>query len=35
MNTALWIVQGMLGGMMFILGVMKSFMPIEKLQKLS
>jgi hypothetical protein len=35
MNTALWIVQGILGGMMFVLGAMKSFMPIEKLQKLS
>jgi hypothetical protein len=35
MNTALWIIQGMLGGMMFILGVMKSFLPIEKLNKLS
>ena len=35
MNTALWIVQGILGGMMFILGVMKSFLPVEKLNKLS
>ena len=35
MNTALWIVQGMLGGMMLILGVMKSFLPVEKLNKFS
>jgi hypothetical protein len=35
MNTALWIVQGILGGMMFILGVIKTFLPVEKLNKLS
>ncbi|HYK45443.1 MAG TPA: DoxX family protein [Parafilimonas sp.] len=35
MNTALWIVQGMLGAMMFILGMMKTFMPVQKLNKLS
>ena len=35
MNTALWIVQGMLGVMTFLLGVMKSFLPIEKLNKFS
>ena len=35
MNTALWIVQGILGGMMLILGVMKSFLPVEKLNKFS
>jgi uncharacterized membrane protein YhaH (DUF805 family) len=35
MNTALWIVQGMLGGMMLILGVMKSFLPVESLNKFS
>ncbi|MBS1656625.1 MAG: DoxX family protein [Bacteroidetes bacterium] len=35
MNTALWIVQGILAAMMFTLGVMKSFLPIEKLNKLS
>src|SRR6476619_583342 len=35
MNTALSIVQGILGGMMFILGLMKSFLPVEKLNELS
>ncbi len=35
MNTALWIVQGILSAIMFTLGVMKSFLPIEKLNKLS
>lgn len=35
MNTALWIVEGMLGAMMLILGVMKTFLPVEKLNKLS
>ena len=35
MNTALWIVQGMLGATMFILGVLKTFLPTEKLNKLS
>ncbi len=35
MNTALWIVQGILGATMFILALMKSFLPIEKLNNLS
>jgi hypothetical protein len=35
MNTALWIVQGMLGGLMLILGIMKSFLPVEKLNRFS
>jgi hypothetical protein len=35
MNTALWIVQGTLGAMMFILGMMKTLMPVQKLNKLS
>jgi uncharacterized membrane protein YhaH (DUF805 family) len=35
MNTALWMAQGMLGAMMLILGVMKSFLPVEKLNKFS
>jgi len=30
MNTALWIVQAILGVMMLILGLMKTFQPIEK-----
>ena len=35
MTTALWIAQGILSAMMIILGVMKSFLPVEKLEKLS
>ena len=35
MNTALWIVQAILGAMMLVLGLMKTFLPIERLRKLS
>lgn len=35
MNIALWVVQAMLSAMTVILGVMKSFLPIEKLDKFS
>ena len=35
MNTALWIVQGLLSAMMVGLGVLKSFMPVAQLSKLS
>ena len=35
MDTALWIVQILLGGIMILLGVMKTFMPVERLSKLS
>ena len=35
MNTALWIVQIFLGTMMLLLGFMKTFLPVEKLSKLS
>jgi hypothetical protein len=33
MNTAVWIIQTLLGAMMFLLGLMKSFLPEEKLNK--
>jgi hypothetical protein len=33
MNTTLWIVQGILGAMMFALGLMKTFQPTEQLRK--
>ena len=33
MNTVLWIIQGILGIMMLALGVMKTFLPVEKLNK--
>ena len=35
MSTALWIIQAILGAMMFSLGMLKTFLPIEKLNKLS
>jgi hypothetical protein len=35
MNTALWIVQVILGTMMLALGIMKTFFPVAKLSKLS
>ena len=35
MNTALWIVQAILGAMMLILGLMKTFLPVERLNKFS
>jgi uncharacterized membrane protein YphA (DoxX/SURF4 family) len=35
MNTALWIVQILLGVMMILLGVMKTFLPAEQLSKFS
>ncbi len=35
MNTALWIVQTLLGAMMFLLGLMKTFLPVERLQRFS
>lgn len=35
MNTALWIVQGLLSLMMLVLGVMKTFWPVENLNKFS
>ncbi len=33
MNTLLWIVQTILGAMMILLGIVKTFQPIEKLSK--
>ena len=35
MNTSLWIVQAILGTMMILLGIMKTFQPIEKLSQFS
>jgi len=35
MNTALWIVQILLGAMMMLLGLMKTFLPVERLNKFS
>jgi hypothetical protein len=35
MNTALWIVQVILGAMMFVLGLMKTFQPADQLSKFS
>ncbi len=35
MNTALWIVQILLSIMMLVIGIMKTFYPIEKLSKFS
>lgn len=35
MNTALWIVQILLGAVMMLLGLMKTFLPVEQLSKLS
>src|SRR5678810_129014 len=35
MNTTLWIIQAIVGAIMFLLGVMKTFQPIEKLNKFS
>ena len=35
MNTTLWIVQAIVGAIMFLLGVMKTFQPIQKLNKFS
>ena len=35
METALWVVQAILASMMIILGVMKTFLPFEKLNKFS
>ena len=35
MNTSLWIVQAILAAMMILLGIMKTFQPIEKLSKFS
>ena len=35
MNTALWIVQAILGAMMFLLGLIKTFLPVEKLDKIA
>lgn len=35
MNTALWIVQALLGTMMLVLGFMKTFRPIESLSQFS
>ena len=35
MNTFLWIVQAILGAMMILLGIMKTFLPIEKLSQFS
>lgn len=35
MNTALWIVQVLLGAMMLVLGLMKTFLPLERLNKFS
>jgi putative oxidoreductase len=35
MNTALWIVQILLGAMMILLGLMKTFLPVEQLSRLS
>ena len=33
MNTSLWIVQAILAAMMILLGIVKTFQPIEKLSK--
>jgi len=33
MNTALWIIQALLGGTMVLLGIMKTFLTEEKLDK--
>ncbi len=33
MNTALWIVQTILGTVMLVLGLMKTFLPVERLNK--
>jgi hypothetical protein len=35
MNASLWIVQAILAAMMILLGIMKTFQPIEKLSKFS
>jgi len=35
MNAALWVAQILLGAMMMLLGVMKTFLPAEQLSKLS
>jgi len=35
MNTALWIVQVILAATMLILGLMKTFLPVERLNKFS
>lgn len=35
MNTALWIVQAILGTMMLVVGLMKTFLPVERLNKFS
>ena len=35
MNTALWITQALLSGMMLVLGLMKTFLPAESLSKFS
>ena len=34
MNTALWIIQALLGGMILLLGIIKMFLPEKKLNKL-
>lgn len=33
MNTALWLTQAILGGLIFLLGLMKTFLPGGKLKK--
>jgi hypothetical protein len=33
MNTVLWIIQALLGSMLFLLGIMKTFLPEEKLAR--
>jgi uncharacterized membrane protein YphA (DoxX/SURF4 family) len=35
MNTSLWIIQIILGAMMLLLGLMKTFLPVERLNKFS
>ena len=35
MNTALWIVQILLGAMMMVLGLMKTFLPVDRLNEFS
>lgn len=35
MNTALWTVQAILGSFFLLLGLMKTFFPLERLNKLS
>lgn len=35
MNTAIWIAQAILGAMMLLLGLMKTFLPVERLHKFS